>query len=39
MHHIENALKAQAVFHKDKEYIVQDKKVVIIDEHTGRAMA
>ncbi len=39
IHHIENALKAQAVFHKDKEYIVQDKKVVIIDEHTGRAMA
>lgn len=38
IHHIENALKAQAVYHKDKEYIVRDGEILIVDEHTGRAM-
>ena len=38
IHHIENALKAQAVFKRDKEYLVRDGQVVIVDEHTGRAM-
>lgn len=38
IHHIENALKANAVYHKDKEYIVRDGEILIVDEHTGRAM-
>ncbi|USN57626.1 MAG: hypothetical protein H6766_04050 [Candidatus Peribacteria bacterium] len=38
MHHIENAIKAQAVYRADKEYIVSNGEVVIIDTNTGRAM-
>ncbi len=38
LHHIQSALKAHNLFHKDIEYIVQNKKVVLIDEHTGRTM-
>jgi len=38
IHHIENALRAQAVYDKDKEYIVKDNEVLIVDEHTGRTM-
>jgi len=38
IHHIENALRAQAVYTKDKEYILQNGEVLIVDEHTGRAM-
>ncbi|MBS8121521.1 preprotein translocase subunit SecA [Candidatus Vampirococcus lugosii] len=38
IHHIENALKAKAVFQKDKDYIVKDNKVMLVDEHTGRIM-
>lgn len=39
IHHIENALKAVAIYHKDKEYILRDGEVVIIDQHTWRAMS
>ncbi len=35
-HFLEKALKAHHLFHKDKEYVVQDGEVVIVDEHTGR---
>ncbi|MHB0865985.1 MAG: preprotein translocase subunit SecA [Minisyncoccota bacterium] len=35
-HHLETAARAQALFHKDKEYIVQDGEIVIVDEFTGR---
>ena len=35
-HHIEQAIKANYTMHKDKEYIVKDGQVIIIDEHTGR---
>jgi preprotein translocase subunit SecA len=35
-HQIESALKAKALFKKDKDYIVKDGEVVIIDEFTGR---
>jgi preprotein translocase subunit SecA len=35
-HHLETAVRAQALFHLDKEYIVRDGEVVIIDEFTGR---
>lgn len=38
IHHIENALKAQAVYKKDKEYLVRDSQVMIVDDHTWRVM-
>ncbi len=38
MHHINQALKANGVMHKDIDYIVEDGEVVIIDEFTGRKM-
>lgn len=38
LHHIHSALKAHYLFHKDVEYIVQNNKIVLIDEHTGRTM-
>ena len=38
LHHVQSALKAHHLFSKDVEYIVQDKQVVLIDEHTGRTM-
>jgi preprotein translocase subunit SecA len=38
IHHIENALKAQAVYNKDKEYLVREGQVMIVDDHTGRVM-
>lgn len=38
LHHIENALKAQAVYKKDKDYIVVNDEVMIVDEHTGRVL-
>ncbi len=38
VHHVNQALKAHSLFQKDKDYIVKDGKVVIIDEFTGRMM-
>ena len=38
VHHVNQALKADLLFHKDKDYIVRDKKVGIIDEFTGRVL-
>jgi len=38
VHHIEQALKAHALFMKDKDYVVQEDEVVIVDEFTGRMM-
>lgn len=38
VHHLEAALKARALFTKDKEYIVKDGQVVIVDEFTGRLL-
>jgi len=38
MHHVNAALKAHTMFHRDVDYIVQDDQVVIVDEHTGRTM-
>jgi len=38
IHHIENALRARAVYEKDKEYILKNGEVLIVDEHTGRTM-
>ena len=38
VHHIQNALRANKMFQRDKDYVVKDDKVVIIDEFTGRMM-
>ncbi len=38
VHHVNQALKANKLFQKDKDYIVKDGEVVIIDEFTGRMM-
>lgn len=38
VHHAEQALKAQAIFTKDKDYVVQEGEVKIVDEFTGRIM-
>ena len=38
IHHIENALRAKTLFLRDKDYIVKDGKVMIVDEFTGRLM-
>ncbi|MGE3278836.1 MAG: preprotein translocase subunit SecA [Candidatus Altimarinota bacterium] len=38
VHHIEQSLKAQALFQKDVDYMVREGEVVIIDEFTGRLM-
>ncbi len=35
-HHLETAVRAQALFHNDKEYVVRDGEIIIIDEFTGR---
>jgi len=37
-HHIEQALRAQALYKKDVDYVVKDGEVVIVDEFTGRLM-
>ncbi len=37
-HHVEQALKAHVIFHRDKDYIVKDGQVIIVDEFTGRLM-
>jgi preprotein translocase subunit SecA len=34
-HHVQAALKAHTLFHRDKEYIVKDGEVIIVDEFTG----
>ncbi len=39
VHHLNQALKAHSLFERDKDYIVKDNQVVIIDEFTGRMMA
>jgi preprotein translocase subunit SecA len=38
VHHVNQALRAHKLFQKDKDYIVKNGKVVIIDEFTGRMM-
>ncbi len=37
-HHINKALAANGVMHRDQDYIVKDGEVLIVDEHTGRIM-
>jgi len=38
VHHIEASLKAQAIFVRDKDYVVRDGEILIVDEFTGRLM-
>jgi len=38
LHHLEQALKAHTLFKKDRDYVVKDGQVIIIDEFTGRLM-
>jgi preprotein translocase subunit SecA len=38
LHHVHTALRAHTLFHKDVEYIVENRQVILIDEHTGRTM-
>ena len=37
-HHVETAIKAHALYHRDVEYVVKDGEVIIVDEFTGRMM-
>ena len=38
VHHLEQALKANVLFKKDKDYVVKDGEIIIVDEFTGRLM-
>jgi len=38
VHHLEQALKAEVLFTRDKDYVVKDGEVIIVDEFTGRMM-
>ena len=37
-HQLMCALKAKAIMHRDKDYVVKDGEVIIVDEFTGRLM-
>jgi len=39
MHHLNAALRALTLFHKDQHYVVQNGEIIIVDEFTGRLMA
>jgi preprotein translocase subunit SecA len=38
VHHLDQALKAEFLFKREKEYVVRDGEIVIVDENTGRLM-
>jgi preprotein translocase subunit SecA len=38
VHHLEQALKARVLFKRDKDYVVKDGEIIIVDEFTGRMM-
>ena len=37
-HHVQQALKAHVLFQRDRDYVVKDDEVIIVDEFTGRLM-
>jgi preprotein translocase subunit SecA len=37
-HHVNQGLKAHVLFHRDRDYVVKDDEVIIVDEFTGRLM-
>ncbi|HEY0722338.1 MAG TPA: preprotein translocase subunit SecA [Gammaproteobacteria bacterium] len=39
MHHLNAALRAHHLFHKDVDYIIKERQIVIVDEFTGRTLA
>ena len=39
LHHVNQSLRAHTIFKRDRDYVVQNNKVVIVDEHTGRLMS
>ncbi|MGP1609065.1 MAG: preprotein translocase subunit SecA, partial [Burkholderiales bacterium] len=38
MHHLNAALRAHGLFHRDQQYVVQNNEIIIVDEFTGRLM-
>src|SRR5205085_7082095 len=38
VHHLEQALKARTLFQLDKDYVIKDGEIIIVDEFTGRLM-
>jgi preprotein translocase subunit SecA len=38
IHHIENALRAKTLYMRDKDYVIKENQVIIVDEFTGRLM-
>ncbi len=38
LHHLEQSLRAEALFKKDKDYVIKEGQVIIVDEFTGRLM-
>ncbi|MFC1625782.1 preprotein translocase subunit SecA [Patescibacteria group bacterium] len=38
VHHIENALRAKSIYLRDKDYVIKEDQVIIVDEFTGRLM-
>jgi preprotein translocase subunit SecA len=38
IHHLDQALKAKTLFSREKEYVVRDGEIIIVDENTGRMM-
>ena len=38
VHHVEQALRAEALFKRDRDYVVENNEVIIVDEFTGRKM-
>ncbi len=38
MHHLNAALRAHSLFHRDQQYVVQSNEIIIVDEFTGRLM-
>lgn len=38
LHHLEQALKAQTLFENDRDYVIKDDQIIIVDDHTGRLM-
>jgi len=39
VHYLEESLKAKALFHRDKQYVVKNAEIIIVDEFTGRLMS
>ncbi len=38
IHHIQQALRARSLYQKDKDYVIKDNEIIIVDEFTGRLM-